>query len=109
MFEYGTTTGNSPVPLASFSTESIPAGIPGRTSRRYTSSSGGMFGIKATSRMFGHGCDNPTDPNNLSNVTCPDETAVPVDQAKRCFMAEFSNVSQFEIGFRIITCSRSAL
>jgi len=53
--------------------------------------------------MFGHGCDNPTGPNELINITCPDENAVPVDQAKRCFMAEFDNTSEFEVGYRVLT------
>ena len=40
LYEYGAVTGDSPVSLTSYITESIPAGIPGRPSRRYVSSSG---------------------------------------------------------------------
>jgi hypothetical protein len=102
LYEHGTPFNENPVPL-SYTTESIPTQVPGRTSRRYVSSSGGKFGVKAISRMFGHSCDNPTDSNELINITCPDQNAVPVDQAKRCFMAEFSNASAFDVGFQILT------
>jgi hypothetical protein len=101
-YEPGTPFDENPAPLA-FKTESIPTLVPGRTATKYVSVSGGRFGIKAKSLMYGHGCDNPTDPNELVNITCPDPSAVPVDQAKRCFMAEFSNTSSFDIGFQILT------
>ncbi|CAK0814145.1 unnamed protein product [Prorocentrum cordatum] len=104
LVEHGTSFTENPVPVE-YTTEAIPTMVPGRTSRRYVSSSGGKFGVKAISRMFGHSCDNPTDSNELSNVTCPDQTAVPVDQAKRCFMVEFSNTSEFDVGFQILTRS----
>ncbi|CAK0792263.1 unnamed protein product [Prorocentrum cordatum] len=102
VYEPGSVFNENPLPVA-YTTESIPTQVPGRTARKFVSSTGGKFGVKATSQMFGHGCDNPTDSNELTNITCPDENAVPVDQAKRCFMAEFSDTSEFEVGFKILT------
>ncbi|CAK0908570.1 unnamed protein product [Prorocentrum cordatum] len=102
LYEYDTITSNSPAPLA-YTTTSVQTPIPGRSSRKYVANAGGKFGIKVTSEMFGHGCDNPADPNSLSNVTCPDASAATVDQAKRCFMVEFANTTEFIVGFKILT------
>ncbi|CAK0865291.1 unnamed protein product [Prorocentrum cordatum] len=102
LYEFNTLMGGNPVPLT-YATSSIQTSIPGRSSRKYVSSSGEKFAILATSRMFGHGCDNPQNQNQLTNITCPDASAATVDQAKRCFMVEFSNVSEFFVSFRILT------
>ncbi|CAK0844968.1 unnamed protein product [Prorocentrum cordatum] len=102
LYEYDTITSNNPALLA-YNTTSVQTPIPGRSSRMYVANSGGKFGIKVTSSMFGHGCDNPADPNNLTNITCPTASSVTVDQAKRCFMVEFANTSEFVVGFKILT------
>ncbi|CAK0910974.1 unnamed protein product, partial [Prorocentrum cordatum] len=100
-FQYGSSTGDSPLPLPSYVIETIQSSVPGRKAKKYTIPSGGKFGIMTISRMFGHGCDNPLGPDELTNITCPADDADPVDQAKRCFMAEFADTSEFEIGIRI--------
>ncbi|CAK0857030.1 unnamed protein product [Prorocentrum cordatum] len=102
LYEYDTITSNSPASL-NYTTTSVQTPIPGRTSRKYVANSGGKFGVKVTSQMFGHGCDNPSDVNSLTNITCPDASAATVDQAKRCFMVEFANTSEFVVGFQILT------
>ncbi|CAK0789162.1 unnamed protein product [Prorocentrum cordatum] len=102
LFEFNTLMSGSPVPLT-YTVSSIQTSIPGRTSRKFVSNSGEKFAIRATSRMFGHGCDNPLDQNQLTNITCPDASYPTVDQAKRCFMVEFFNVSEFFVSFKIMT------
>lgn len=51
----------------------------------------------------GHGCDNPTDPEQLGQVTCPDpsnpgNTHV-VDQSKRAVMVVYQNVASWTVTF----------
>ncbi|CAK0801418.1 unnamed protein product [Prorocentrum cordatum] len=100
LFEHASLASGSPVPMTTYATSSVQTSIVGRTSKKYTHSSVGRFGMKATSEMLGHGCDNPTDPNALSNITCD---GITVDQAKRCFMVELSGTSQFSIGFEVLS------
>jgi hypothetical protein len=95
LFEYGTI--ETTMDPLTYTATSIPTLVPGRTSRKYVSSSGGAFGIKVTSGSLGCNGDSPNDPSQLSNITCADNSIL--DQTKRCFMVEFNNTSEFFLKF----------
>jgi len=56
-------------------------------------------GKTMTSKIFGRLCDNPTDPWNLTMITC---FGVTVDTRRRSFTMLFKEKSSFELTFRVL-------